>query len=488
MRVIFIYSLDDVQSLLKPIRSWSDMQFGISYISSLLKSKGHETQLLVLGSNNKRRSNINLLKNAFSRFHADLVCLTAVASQFSFIKDVGFSIKRFWPSKYLIIGGVHATLNPNQVIDGPFDAVCIGEGEYPTLEICNQLEDNKIPHAIKNLWIKNNAGQIEKNNPRPFEKDIDVFSFPDREIWTPWIKEQLGSELAVLLGRGCPYSCTYCCNHALKKVAMGKYVRFRSPENILEEIKSLHASIPTLSRIYFEVESIALDKPWLFKLCTQLKEYNLTINKSISYGCNYRISPQSIDKQVFYFLKAAGFTKVNIGLESGSERIRRKILKRNYSNKDFLDVIAMAREVGLKVCVFNILGLPGETYSDYMETVSLNRQCQPDKHYTGIFFPYPGTEIYDRCVREGLITLPINQRLERRKPVTNLPGFTRSQIQRAHTWFDFRIYKGHKPFCWRLMQTIMVKVRSNITANYLLRKIVQWPLIQDMRFKLSSME
>ena len=308
MKIMFIYSLDDTQSISKPLRSWSSMQFGISYISSILKADGHQTQLIVLGSNNYWRDSIKILDTFMGEFSPQLICITAVSSQYHFVKKIADVIKSQWPDKYIVVGGVHATLNPAEVISDSFDAVCIGEGEYPILELCRQIEADAIPHGIANLWIKFADGRIEKNSSRPFLPDIDSLPFPDRTIWTPWIKEQLGAELAVLLGRGCPYDCTYCCNHAIKKVAPGKYVRFRSPGNIIKEVTFLHATYPIQSRIYFEVESIALNKTWLMEFCKQLEAFNATIDNFISYGCNFRISPQSIDENIFLFLKNARLT------------------------------------------------------------------------------------------------------------------------------------------------------------------------------------
>lgn len=486
MKILFIYSFEDVQSILKPVRSWSAIQFGISYISSVLKAHGHQTQLLVLGSNNHWRDSEKLLRTFMEKFAPHIICFTAVASQYAFIKKVASFIKSQWPDKFLIIGGIHATLTSSEVIANSFDALCIGEGEYPMVELCSQLSSKHFPRGIANLWIKSPDGSIERNPTRPFLQNIDSLPFPDRTMWKPWMKEQVGAELAVLLGRGCPYNCTYCCNHAIKKVAPGKYVRMRSPENIIKEVAFLHKEYPTQQQIYFEVESIALNKSWLIEFCTKLEVFNATVDNSIFYGCNFRISPQSIDEKIFIALKKANFYKINIGLESGSERIRREILKRDYSNKDFLDAVSMARKYGLKVWVFNMIGLPGETYNDHMETVLLNRQCQPDAHYTGIFFPYLGTELYNICIQKGFIKVPIDTRMERIQAVIDFPNFTRTQIQNAHTWFNYRVYKGYKPL-WRiLIQTIMVKVRSNSITNLLFRKIVQFPIINHVRSKLVS--
>jgi len=240
-------------------------------LPSVLKAHGHQTRLLVLGNNNWKDS-IQILKSSIEEFGPNLIGFTATFSQYSFIEKLAKFTKNKWPDKFLIIGGVHASLNPDEVINGPFDALCVGEGEYPTLELCSQIEGNEAPHGIANLWIKSHEGKTEKNEPRDFLQNLDMLPFPDREIWEPWMKEQLDAEFAVLLGRGCPYNCTYCSNHALRKVARGKYTRFRSPENILKEVAFVYNNYP-VQRIYFEVETIALNKTWAIELCSQLEAF-----------------------------------------------------------------------------------------------------------------------------------------------------------------------------------------------------------------------
>jgi len=101
MKVLFIYSLDDVQSTRTPMRSWESIQLGISYISSLLKANNHQTQLLVLGSNNWKESTKSL-KAAVDKFDPGLICLTTIQSQYLFIKEIASLIKNQWSEKYLI--------------------------------------------------------------------------------------------------------------------------------------------------------------------------------------------------------------------------------------------------------------------------------------------------------------------------------------------------------------------------------------------------
>jgi len=259
----------------------------------------------------------------------------------------------------------------------------------------------------------------------------------------------------------------------------------RSPENILREVAMLYKSYPHRN-IYFEIETITLNKPWLLELCNQLAAFNSTQEHPVFFGCNFRISPQSLDENLFVAFEKANFNRINIGLESGSERIRHEVLKRNYSNDDFLHAVSLARNHGMKIHVYNMIGLPGESLSDHKETILLNRRSQPEGHYTGIFYPYPGTELYDVCLQQGLISKVLDTKKERMQSVIELPNFSKKQIRRAYEWFDYNVYSGYKPLWKTVILVTMVKVRSSPTINYLFRKIIQLPWLRHLRAQLAK--
>jgi radical SAM superfamily enzyme YgiQ (UPF0313 family) len=483
MNVLFVYSLQNTPSLLKPLWSPEQIQFGISYISAILKKYGHLTKLAVLSSSHGKK-NYLVIDKAIANFKPKLVCFTAVSSEYEFIRDIADYLKLQYPDIYTLIGGVHVTLNIDEVKQDNFDAFCIGEGEYPVLELVAQLEKNEKPERIGNLLIKNGL-IIEKNEARPFLSDLDDLPFPDREMWHEWTKEDLGVKHSVLLGRGCSFNCTYCSNHALRKIAPGNYLRLRDPKKIVEEINEVARKYPEQSEIYLEVETFSTNRKWAIELCKELEGLNKILPKPLSYGVNIRVMPGVDFSDLFEACKKSNFRFINIGLESGSERVRKLILKRKYSNNDFINVVNTARKYGLQVALYNMIGIPGETKADFEETIKLNRICLPDWHMTGIFFPYPGTSIYQTAKELGLLDKKIEVDSERSKAILDSPEFTKKQIQRGYELFDYYVYKGYRPLYKIIVQVLMKKIRAHCHLMNFYRKLTsEAAILKKMKYMM----
>lgn len=455
MRILFVHSEQDPYTSAKPLETLERVQFGISYISALLKNEGHETALLIVDPDTAGRAEWRI-----GQFDPQLICFTSVFTEFHLIRQAMARASRFFPRTYRVLGGPHATLNPEECLEEPVDAVCVGEGEYAVLELVAQLEAGEKPHGIANLYIKNEDGTVERNQPRPFLEDLDSLPFPDRDMWLPWVSNPY-SRPSLLLGRGCPFQCTYCCNHALRKVAEGRYVRLRSPQNIVAELESLKKANPYLGEVYLEVETLGVDQAWALDLCELLKDFNASQKIPVVFGTNLRVTPNRDYDTLFSALAAANFRFVNIGLESGSERVRREILNRRYSNQDIIAAVGEARRHGLQVGFYNLIGLPGETRRDFRETIRMNRICQPDWFLTAVFFPYPGTKLHDTCREMGLLDDGYDTELERRRPILELPGFSKKQQERRRALFAWLVYRGHRRFRELLWLVVMGKVYSN---------------------------
>jgi anaerobic magnesium-protoporphyrin IX monomethyl ester cyclase len=461
MNVLFIASDHNIKNKSEHSLDYCSMLFGISYISSVLKANSHNTKLLYLyndGDNNK------IIDYYIESFAPKLVCFNFVATEFNFIANIAQRLKENYPEIFLLAGGPHASLCPEECILEAFGALCIGEGEEPTLELVHQLEKGLAPSGIQNLWIKHDS-MIEKSSSRPFIC-IDKLPFPDRDMWREWVSTPI-SKMAILLGRGCPFLCSHCCNHALRKICPGVYVRLRPLDSIMDEINEIKNNFPLVNEIYFEIETFGIDVNWSMKLCKRLKEFNTKLDKPISFGVNLRIMSNIKSDILFKSMREANFNYINIGLESGSERVRRNILRRNESNEDIIKTVQLAKSYGLKINIYNMMGIPGEEYGDFLQTIALNRICLPDQSRTAICFPYPGSDLFEQSKKSGLIGKKLDHDMEREKATLDLPGFSKKKIQNSYVWFEYYIYKGHKPTHKLLLGVLDRKMRVTFPSDRL---------------------
>jgi radical SAM superfamily enzyme YgiQ (UPF0313 family) len=477
MKVLFVYSIEEGPSLQSPLHNFGQMQFGISYISAVLRNAGVLTKLVVLRSESQQPS-LSLATETVRDYDPDIIAFTCVATQFPFMDEVARLAKRSWPGKYLIIGGPHVSLNPEEPLRSVFDAVCIGEGEHAMLELVQQLQEGRQPEGISNLWLKRADGSVQRNGTRPLIEKLDALPFPDCDLWLPWLHDTKSTSPHILLGRGCPYLCTYCSNHALRKLAAGKYVRFRSPGHIVQEIRYVLEKYPcNPPSLGLAVETIGVFKQWTLDLCAALQELNRTLPQPVSFSTNLRVTETALDPQLFRALASANFRRLSIGLEAGSERVRKEILKRDYSNDQFLRAVRLAQEHGIAVDVYNMIGIPGETLEDHLETVRLNRECRTSVSFTSIFFPYPGTELYQVCERRGLLGTQFDGHKERMRAALDLPEFPRRAVQRAYDLFDWRIHQGH----WPLHVRIRKLAGLYLGKTKLTERIAAWVLLPVWR-------
>ena len=133
------------------------------------------------------------------------------------------------------------------------DIVCVGEGEGPVTDLCNALEKKRSYDKVPNLWVKK-GGRIVKNPPRKLIYPLDSLPFPDFGLFdfSKLIATQTKTAV-VIISRGCPYRCGYCCNHKIREVYPDPehYTRFRSPENVTLYLKKLLKLYPWVSYIRF---------------------------------------------------------------------------------------------------------------------------------------------------------------------------------------------------------------------------------------------
>jgi len=368
---------------------------GIGSLSAVLKAAGHETMLVYLQTVVSLEEFVERVDDS----RPDLVAFSSTTNQFPYAERYARHLKAARPDMILVCGGVHATLVPEQVIaTEAFDAICVGEGEYCLRDLAGRLSRGEDYVDVANLWLRRDDAVI-RNPMRPLVADLDALPYVDREIFDyDDVLAANDSWVDIVAGRGCPYNCSYCCNPGLKAryKGLGRYVRMRSVEHVIGEIRELESRYP-IKTINFQDDTFTLDKDWTLSWCRAYGsdfEYPFWINTRVE---------RILDEEIVSALADAHCAGIRVGVENGNEALRASVLKRTMSNDDIIEAFRLVRQYGIKAYTCNMIGIPGETPSSVQATIDLNRQLKPDSFQFSVFYPYPMTELHETCVSQALI-------------------------------------------------------------------------------------
>lgn len=389
---------------------------GIRILSSCLKRNGHNVRVI-------------FLRNCFfDRYKKDILDEVVELSKDSGLIGISLMTNFFENSVEItqhlksnlnipiLWGGCHPTIRPDECLDYA-DMLCLGEGEETVVELARRMEEGEDFYDIQGMWFRNNDAII-KNKPGSLIRDLDSIPFPDYTYEGHYIlssghiinvDESLlmkyfsgHSAYMTLATRGCPFSCTYCCNNTFNDMwPEHKHVRKRSVGNIIRELIEVKNNLPFIGDISFEDDSfLSYSIEEIEDFCTQYKK-NVDLPFSVS-----GITPTTLESGKLALLVDAGLASARMGIQTGSERTR-KMYKRLYSN---LQVETAARKLNefkdrIPSPAYDlILDNPWEKDEDLIETLMLLTRL-PTPYRLAIYSLtfYPETELYKQAKREGLI-------------------------------------------------------------------------------------
>jgi radical SAM superfamily enzyme YgiQ (UPF0313 family) len=365
-------------------------ELGVMSLSACLRQAGIATDVLI-------ESRIDrVLKHV--RFHRpDVVAFSVVSGGRNFPVQVSRAIKDVDPSIATIAGGPHPTFFPDYLEEGDFDAVCIGEGEEAIVAWCKAIAGEAPLEAVPNIRYRKGARIIA--NPLAPLANLDALPFPDRLLYRRYRTFLQTATRSFLTSRGCPKNCTFCYNRSAKRIyrGMGRFCRMRSPAGIIEEILEVKAGNPKFRTVLFAGDMIFSDKTWALDFLNQYRE-------RIDLPFSGPLDANAIDEEVGEALRAAGCHSIFFGIETGSEDVRKRILRKPVSNEAIIRAADILRRNGISFRTFNILGIPTETIDDMFETMRLNARIGTRHPYCSIFVPYPGTELFEIAVEAGEVS------------------------------------------------------------------------------------
>jgi len=406
-------------------------------ISASLKAAGHQTRLIFVSGGKDSLSGRGLESIKALAKPSNLIGISSMSRSSKKAKTVINALKSL--GKPIVWGGIHPTLFPEDCA-GHADLICRGEGEGFMVEMADRVGAGIGYRDISNGGYREGE-RLVLNDVRPVIEDLDQlpfldFSFADHfEIdrqgeSQPLADMRLISCILFSGSRGCYYNCYYCSNARLKVLYRdkGRYVRKMSVTAFVEAARKCRELFPRAKYFYFT------DEDFMARSIEEIRELALLYPDKVGLPFECMASPQQITEEKMALMVKAGLWRIDVGAESGSDRVKKKVFNRPATNKIVLNAAAIINKFPQVVAYyFFIIGNPYEGREDLMETIGLIKQLPPPffiRTYNLVFIP--GTDLYEKACRDGIISGLEDSGYE----LDFLEGFD----PRSHSWKTLNLY------------------------------------------------
>ncbi len=301
------------------------------------------------------------------------------------------AVKRVSPEAVVVVGGPQMDVYPEEVLGfSEVDFGIVGEGERALVELVAAIEDGRDATAVPGVLALRD-GRVTATPPAAPIEDLGDLPFPALDLFP------VGRYRAVtvpapfttmITSRGCPYRCRFCS----QRYAGGVFRR-RPTRHVIGEMEE-HVRRYRSREIVFFDETFTIGERRVIELCEGL------IDMGAPVGFNIRARADGITSDVARALFAAGCTGVSLGIESGSDRILKKMNKGETTGQ-IREAVRICREARLVTRGYFMLGYVGETAGEMEETIRFACELPLDYASFTITQLNPGTPDYEQAMEDG---------------------------------------------------------------------------------------
>jgi tRNA A37 methylthiotransferase MiaB len=403
---------------------------GLAYLAASLKTHGHEVEILNCQTEKKRSipipPELSYLKDLYpfndrspfklysGYYHFGMgwdeigqkikdsnADVFGVSSSFTPYHEEALTIARIikeWDRrKIVVMGGAHVSCDPEGVLKNPLvDYAVLGEGEVRFSLLLEQIKKGKVKDIEKIDGIGyRKVGEIQINPPQSFIQDLDSLPHPLRELLDlDRYRMRKNRSTMIITSRGCPHGCIYCSTH----LVMGTSFRTRTPEAILKEMGECKKQFG-IQVFDIEDDNFTFDQERAKRLMGLMIE-NFGEGR-LELSAMNGVSFTSLDEELLRLMRRAGFKTINLSFVSTSPLTREK-MRRPKPTTEFDEILEKAEQVGLNVIAYAILGMPGQTIDEMVDTLFY---LMGKRLLIGpsVYYPTPGTPLFEKCKENGLL-------------------------------------------------------------------------------------
>jgi len=387
---------------------------GLAYLGGHLEKRGYKVKILDVaneGYHNIKRDGKFItyglddkkVKEKIREFKPDIVGVSCIFStQSKNAKHILKLVKETDESIITLTGGSHPTYALEDMLDLDYlDFIVMGEGELPTSQLLNALNNRKDISKIKGL-----AGKIGDkkfvNLEKQYVKDLNELDFPARHLLNmeqyfkinlpqnPYPKGKRVTQLTT--SRGCSAKCIFCTTTNF----WGNRYRPRSPQNVIDEVREMKKKY-NIDEIQITDDNFTLRKKRAIEILDGIKDFDL------KWCAPQGVAAWALDEEMLEKMKESGCYQLTFGVESGNQEVLNKIVKKPLRLEKVKLLVKKAHELGIDVHSFAVCGLPGETIEQMHETYNFVKDCGFNTASFFVATPLAGSELLNICEEKAYL-------------------------------------------------------------------------------------
>jgi radical SAM superfamily enzyme YgiQ (UPF0313 family) len=451
------------------------MYVGLMSVSAVLREHGFEAEVLISSDEE------TIVRRVLSKPYR-LIGSPVMWGEGKMVFRQARAIKNACPQAKIILGGVYPTLQPEEAMaNTAVDYLCQGEGEYPVLELIEALAHNKETHNIPNVWARTN-GRVHRNPMRPLN-DLDDLPFSDVDFYREYPYFFKSSFRMAAFSRGCPFTCSFCYNELFRKCykGLGPYLRTKSPQRAVEELKFFSKSHP-IKRIFINDDNLVNDRNFLREFA------ELVSPLGIGFFAQGRAS--QIDAETSGLLARCNVKCFAVAVESGDEEYRHQILDKRVTDEDILNAARHLQRAGIRVFLRGMIAMPNETVDMALKTIDLMIRAKVTLAVNAFYIPYPGVGLSERARNIYKLDNSFFEDLLMNSPLDPvLPVAEKNTMKNIHhlTAFmvRFPVFRPLLPFLIRLPPNPVYDFIYHVMRIYVQRKATGFSLRLILHYSFS---